>query len=334
MSDDAEPTGESEHAGAAQTTGRAMAVVRGGLAIAAGVWLVGMLALALGGGSAAAGVFDESAGQRPPTFDDAAPQVSIEEPSERVAAFIAAQNQSIRGVVREQSLRSQLEAAGSPTERAAVLDQQLDELESRTARLEQTLETAGESVTARAELAVESRSLAELLEEIDRAAVSLPAEDRERLDASRIETLRDRVATLRQQTTAAADAIEGADIDAAVDPLSFADLRAAVPEQLEVAERLDRIVGSQRIELRVRRANGSVLRAGVVANGRTITSIERGPVDDPDVRVYTDYRVIRAMQRSEDPFAAFREGVRDGRVIYDGTGWIDSVRYGIVSFFD
>lgn len=336
MTDDSERAEETDRAGSAQTTARAMTAVRGGLAIAASVWLVGMLALvALGGSSAAVGVFDEAAGpEQPPAFDDAEQQVNIEEPSERVAAFITAQNQSIRGVVQEQSFRSQLETAGSPTERAAVLDRQLDELETRTARLERTIKASGESVTARAGVAVESRSLADLLEEIDRAAASLPAEDREQLDASRIETLRDRVATLRQQTTAAADAIEGENVDTAVDPLSFADLRAAVPEQLDVAERLDRIVGSQRIELRVRRANGSVLRAGVVTDGRTVASIERGPIDDPDVWVYTDYRVLRAMQRSEDPFAAFREGVRDGRVIYDGTGWVDSVRYGIVSFFD
>lgn len=336
MTDHSERTGETDRARSAQMAARAMTAVRGGLAVAASVWLVGTLALvALGGSSAAVGVFDEAAGpDQPLAFDDTEQQVNIEDPSERVSAFIAAQNQSIRGVVREQSLRSQLEAAGSPSERAAVLDQQLDELETRTARLERTIETSSESVTARAGVAVESRSLADLLEEIHRAAASLSAEDREQLEASQIETLRGRVATLRQQTAAAADAIEGENVDTAVDPLSFADLRAAAPEQLDVAERLDRIVGSQQIELRVRRANGSVLRAGVVTDGRTVVSIERGPVDNPDVRMYTDYRVVRDMQRSEDPFAAFREGVRDGQVIYDGTGLVDSVRYGIVSFFN
>mgnify|MGYP006926881994 CR=1 FL=1 len=96
----------------------------------------------------------------------------------------------------------------------------------------------------------------------------------------------------------------------------------------------ERFFGSEQVDLHVRRANGSRLRLAIDTGGGEVTSIERGPHDNPTVRVYTDYGVIRTLQRTDDPGGALSNAVDNNRVVYDGAGLLQSIRYGGVSVFE
>ena len=71
------------------------------------------------------------------------------------------------------------------------------------------------------------------------------------------------------------------------------------------------------------------------ANGSySFESVEPGGSDSADVRVYTDYEVVRRIERSDEPFSVIQDAADNGRIIYDGVGILNSLRYGIISFFD
>ena len=312
------------------------------LAVVAGLWLL----VALSALATSAGVATE---QQPVVFETATQVNDTDEQVQRggadvrLAGLIAVQNESIRGTVRRGSLQAQLDAADSPAERAAVLDRRLGSIDRRVTALEQRLSTQSDSrnraagTARRAEIGATAQALAQLLSESDRAVSELPRDVRsERNLPARIDTLTSRVETLGRQTRNATRTVTGVGQPTRVDPITAADVGAAVnnlSSAVEDSTRFNPVGGSRVLDIRVRTANGSTLRVGVTVEGESVERIESNEPNDADVRVYTDYETIRTLQRSSDPIAVVQSAADDDRLIYDGVGLVNSLRYGGIAFF-
>lgn len=311
------------------------------LAVLGGLWLVVVLsALATSGGA--------PTDHQPVDFETPAQTNETDDKDGRggadirLAGLIAVQNESIRGAVRRESVRARLNATGSPAERAAVVDSQVRSIDRRVTALERRLSTRtaspdGLSGTARrAEIGATARVLNQSLAESDRAASALPQAVRtERNLTARIDSLTSRVTQLRRETRTATRTVTGAGQPTRVDPLTSADVGAVIDKlssAIEDSSRFNPVGGSRVLDIRVRTANGSTLRVGVTVEGESVEAIERGRADDADVRVYTDYETIRTVQRSDDPIAVVQSVADDGRLVYDGVGLANSLRYGGISF--
>lgn len=312
--------------------------------ILAGLWLLLALYVVATGGVVIADSANGNITQSTDTVvqtGDTGGQATVVGAGEQLSGLIAVQNASIRGIVQEGSLQAALDAADSPGERADVVDRRLTSIDQQVTDLEQrlsTLESGSDQqvVTARrAEIGANAQALEQLLAEIDGAVASLPADVRdERNLATRIDTLGNRVETLRQQTRDATRTISGVDQTTRVDPVSPSDVEAALNNAVETDGLPGPISGSEELDIRIRTANGSTLRVGVVLDGGSVESVEPGGSDSADVRVYTDYEVVRRIQRSDEPFSEIGDAVDNGRIIYDGVGILNSLRYGVLSFFD
>lgn len=311
--------------------------------VLAGLWILLALYVVATGGVVIADGADGNVTQSTDAVvqtGDADTQATVEGAGEQLSGLIAVQNESIRGIVQEGSLQAQLDAADSPSERAAVVDRRLTGIDRQVGELEQRLSTLANGsdqsaeTARRAEIGANARALGQLLDEIDRVVASLPADVRdERNLATRIDSLGDRVETLRQRTRDSTRTVTGVDQPTRVDPLSPSDVEAALNNAVDTDGLPGPISGSEELDIRIRTANGSTLRVGVVLDGGSVESVEPGGSDSADVRVYTDYEVVRRIERSDEPFSEIQDAADNGRIIYDGVGILNSLRYGIISFF-
>lgn len=261
----------------------------------------------------------------------------------QLAGVVAVQDESIRGDVDRGAFAAELEGATSTAERAAVVDRELAALDRRIAAIDRrhrSLESARENGSIGAGVyTAKSATIGGAARDVDRhltavatAAADLPADVRaeRRLD-ERIDALTERTDELRERTREAVEAVDGAGRPVRTTPLSEADVAAAMAQLGDADDRLVEELRSERIELHVRAANGSTKRFGVEAAGGASQRVEPGPMDDPTVRVHTDYRVIRALQLGENPARVVREGLEADRIAIEGVGLRNSFKYGVVS---
>ncbi|WP_247731130.1 hypothetical protein [Halovivax limisalsi] len=266
------------------------------------------------------------------------------EPGAQLAAVTAGQAASIRERVDRASFGARLEEPRASVERAAVVDRELGDLERRLTALERRHRSldesgrdervgAGTDTAGRAAIGFEAESIEAHLAVVEAAAGDLPADVRSarRLD-ERIDGLFGRLDSLRARTGDAVAAVEAAGRPIRTTPISAPNVAAAMArlgteERWSVAE-----LRSERIDLHVRAANGTALRFGIEGAGSDSQRVERGAMADPTVRVHTDYRVIRALERGGDPTRVLREGLAAGRIAIDGVGLRSSVKYGVVAY--
>lgn len=260
---------------------------------------------------------------------------------EQLAGLVATTDQTVRGSVDRGAFQAELEAAGSPAQRAMVVDSRLSTVDEQLTELETTVaelavsEPASGTTARAASVGVEAGALAGLLGDIETAVLDLPATQREQRNlTARVEEHQQRAETIRERTRESRELINGANTETWADPVTVADVEEAADRSMASVSGAERFFGSERVDLHVRRANGSTLRLAIDTGGGEVTSIERGPHDDPTVRVYTDYGVIRTLQRTDDPGGALSDAVDDDRVVYDGAGLFQSIRYGGVAVFE
>jgi len=303
--------------------------------VALGVGLV-----AAGTGALALPAMDGDGGVSGASADTDANATAELEAGSQLSGLVGVQNRAVRGTVDRESFRARLDGADTPRERAAVLGRQVSALDTRVGDLEDALRSLererddgtldGDAFVARsAEIGGAAAGIDDLLDESRTAAEALPSEVREERDLlARIDSLDDRVGTLRERTNAATRAIDGVDQPRRASPVSIADVETMLTGALAAHDAAERLFGSERIDLHVRRANGATMRIGVVTDGGEVVAIERGTIDDPTVRVYTDYAVVRTIQYSDQPETDVQQAFDEDRIVYDGVGVRNSIRYG------
>jgi len=260
---------------------------------------------------------------------------------EQLAGLVATADQTVRGSVDRGAFQAAFERAGSPAQRAQVVDSRLSATGERLTELETVVadlasgDPAGGTTARAVSVSAEAAALTRLLGDIETAVLDLPATQREQHTlTARIDEHQQRAETLRERTREPRQLVDGANAETWADPVTVADVRVAVDRSMASVSGAKRLIGSERVDLHVRRANGSTLRLAVDTGGGEVTAIERGPHDNPTVRVYTDYGVVRTLQRTDDPGGALSDALDNNRVIYDGAGLFQSIRYGTASILE
>lgn len=261
------------------------------------------------------------------------------EAGQQLAGLVATEDRTVRGSVDRGAFQTRLDAAGSTAERAQLIDSRLSAVDQQLADLEATvddLDGDADGATARAvAVGAEAAALDGLLADIEAAMLELPPEERTQHNlTARLTAHDERVATLRERTREARTLVDGTETETWASPVSAADVEEAVDRATSAASEADRLFGSERIDLHVRRANGSTLRLAVDTDGGAVTDIERGPHDNPTVRVYTDYGVVRRLQRADDPGEVLQDALDENRIRYDGVGLFQSLRYGTAGILE
>jgi hypothetical protein len=260
---------------------------------------------------------------------------------EQLAGLVAAESQTVRGSVDRGAFGAQLDAAGSPEDRAQLVDSRLSAIDGQLAGLETTVDELAadgpaDGTTARAVSAgAEAGALARLLEDVEIAILDLPAAEQEQYNLSaRFVDHQQRAERLRERTREPWELVDGVNTETRADPVTIADVTEAMDRAMASASGADRLFDSERIDLQVHRANGSTLRLAVDTGGGEVRGIEPGPHDNPSVNLYTDYGVIRRLQRTDDVGGTLETALDENRIVYDGAGLYNSLRYGTADILD
>lgn len=263
-------------------------------------------------------------------------------PGAHLTGIVAVQNSTVGATVAEETFQARLANATSDDERAALVDRRLEAIERRLAAARERSEelaraseqgsVTDEASTARAAgLAETAARLAAAANATERAAATLPADRRSALRvAERAAAIRADARRLRERTSGAADAIDGVGEQSQVRPISR-DAVADLVERVGAPEiSLPGVAASERVNLHVRRANGTTPVFGVHIEDGRVTAVEDQPFENPTLSVYTDYRVVDRVRRADDPAAALRTAIQTDGVRYDGRGIGNSLKYGLV----
>lgn len=280
----------------------------------------------------------ESAGSQGSNETAAAPS-----PGAHAAGIAATGNRTTHGIVGQESFRRQLAATDSAEQLGALLARTLNATARRTATLERrqrSLEAArqngtigSDAYTVRtASVGSAAASADERIALIEDATAVLPPDVRDEYAfEERIDRLDRRVEALQNRTDEAVGAIDGTDRELRATPVTAADVEDAFARAFAADSRLGDEIDPRRIDLHVRAANGSTQRYAVRTEGGRVTDVSSGSIDDPTVRVYTDYGVIKGIQRSDDPAGVARDALAEDRIVYEGVGLLNSIRYGLVA---
>jgi len=255
-----------------------------------------------------------------------------------LAGLVGVQDSELREAVDDGTFRARFADASSSRERARLLDDRLnasldrlDALESRLQALDRARENGsldGSAYTARrAAVSAEARAVVRDAEQLAALAADLPPALRRDLPA-RIESLRSHAVDLRDRTVSSAAALGPTDDDPGVGPFTLTEVREVIERGVGVPDALAGVAGSERVNVHVRRANGTTAVYFARIEAGEVVSVERGGTDDPSLYVYTDYRVVRNVRTADDPGAAVRAAVDSGRISYDGVGIVNSAKYG------
>lgn len=263
---------------------------------------------------------------------------------EQLVGVVATEDRTVRGRVDRNTFREQLDAAESPQARGALVDRRLSVVGDRLAELEQALDELRaadgsgptDGTTARAaEVGAAAGAAGELLADLETVTGRLPAAEREQRGlGEQLANLTARAAAVRERTREARRLVGGADSETRAAPIRLAGIEESIGNAVDNADAASGLFGSESIDLRIKRANGSTLRLAVETDSATVTDVRRGSHDDPTVQVYTDYGVVRTLQRTDDVRGAIQDAIAEDRIVYDGAGLYNSVRYGTVDIID
>ena len=90
------------------------------------------------------------------------------------------------------------------------------------------------------------------------------------------------------------------------------------------------LFGNERINLYIGLYSGEDAKAGVVNRNGAISSVTKGLLEDPTMNVYSDEGTIYEISNSADPLSVFQKALSQGRIKYEGVGFIGAVKSGVV----
>ncbi len=281
------------------------------------------------------------AGQQPAT-DGAGGSETDPAPGPHLAGIVSVQDSTVEASVANETFQARFANATTDDERAALVEQRLAAIERRLeaarSRSEELSRAREEGSLSEDRYAARAAALADTADRLagaatatERAAASLPADRRASIGvAERAGDIRTEARRLRERTSDAATAIDGSREESHVEPVS-GDAVEDIFDRVAGAETpLAGVASSERMNIHVRRANGTTpVFAVQIENGR-VTAVDDEPFENPTLSVYTDYRVVDQVRRAEDPAGAIRTAIENDRIRYDGRGLGNSLKYGAI----
>ena len=84
-------------------------------------------------------------------------------------------------------------------------------------------------------------------------------------------------------------------------------------------------------EVTLNDGNGSVLVLGITTDSDAkVVSFEKGAIADPAIRAYTDETTVNAIMTASNPVAAFQDALGSGAIYYEGVGFSNSLKVGLM----
>jgi hypothetical protein len=91
------------------------------------------------------------------------------------------------------------------------------------------------------------------------------------------------------------------------------------------------VAGDARIHAEITLNNGNVLILGIVTDSDAkVVSFENGAIADPTIRAYTDEATVNAILSANNPVAAFQDALESGAIHYEGVGFSNSLKVGLM----
>lgn len=95
---------------------------------------------------------------------------------------------------------------------------------------------------------------------------------------------------------------------------------------------LKSLFGNERIIGTIYLSSGESLIVGAVTQDGKVTQFQRGEIDNPTLKVFTDESVIRKLMGSPDPAMAARWALDNKEIRYEAVTFTGEVKYGTTSF--
>lgn len=263
-------------------------------------------------------------------------------PGAHLAGVVAVQNSTVEASVANGTFQARLANATTDDERATIIDRRLGAIERRLAaarsRSRELSRAREEGSLSEDRYAARAAALADTADRLagagtatERAAASLPADRRASIGvAERAGEIRTEARRLRERTGDAAAAIDGSREESHVEPVSAGAVEDIFDQVAGAETPLAGVASSERMNVHVRRANGTTPVFAVrIENGR-VTALDDEPFENPTLSVYTDYRVVDRVRRADDPAGTIRTAIENDRIRYDGRGPGNSLKYGAI----
>ena len=91
------------------------------------------------------------------------------------------------------------------------------------------------------------------------------------------------------------------------------------------------VASDARIHAEITLNDGSALVLGIVTDSNAnVVSFEKGAIADPAIRAYTDETTVNAIMTASNPVAAFQDALGSGAIYYEGVGFSNSLKVGLM----
>jgi hypothetical protein len=91
------------------------------------------------------------------------------------------------------------------------------------------------------------------------------------------------------------------------------------------------VASDARIHAEITLNDGNVLVLGIVTDSDAkVVSFENSTIADPTIRAYTDEATVTAILTASNPVAAFQDALASGAIRYEGVGFSNSLRVGLM----
>ncbi|MEK6959894.1 MAG: hypothetical protein AABX47_01860 [Nanoarchaeota archaeon] len=100
----------------------------------------------------------------------------------------------------------------------------------------------------------------------------------------------------------------------------------------QVPSFLKSLFGNERIIGTIYLSSGDALIVGAVTKDGKVIQFQRGEIDNPTLKVYTDESVIRKLMSSKDPAMAAKAALDNREIRYEAVTFAGEVKYGTTSF--
>lgn len=265
------------------------------------------------------------------------------EPGPSVAGVIGVQGATLDRSIAVEDIRTRLDSAETPSERAEVLADALDRADGRLGPLEsrlQTLQTArangsmSEATYARrvAPVVASARSLDAVVEQVDDAAAGMNPETRRSAGVTT-----DRIAPLQSRIDQVVAADEGAVPIGSLDQAFFDRIATVATAYNGKAGSIDlgmlgSMASEERINLHIDRTDGGTSVVSFRTTGATrVHDLRAGPRPDATMRIRIDETTARRLLNTDDRGSAVSQAVTSGAITVDGLGTYNAVRWTIAS---
>jgi hypothetical protein len=102
-------------------------------------------------------------------------------------------------------------------------------------------------------------------------------------------------------------------------------------QNVEKIPMLQTFIGAERIRAEIALNGGSALIIGITTdNDAKVTDLVLGEVTNPTIKAYTDENTVRSILASSDPVTAFENALETGAIRFEGVGFENKLRIGIM----